>query len=214
LIDADGHYDEVNTSIRFFAIRMPDCKIVIIGAASVQIDFARILSMAPDSFILNIESRDVLLKALELALLAQQAFVLGRHPKPLFFNLKAVASNVMVENASGDSARDASVATASVVDPLLSARERQVLDLLMQGKANKTIARECTITEATVKAHLKAILRKINVRNRTEAAVWAIANGYGSGGLRVETIVAETARNLQGVENSAETGRGQGLSGV
>ena len=214
LIGANRHYGEVNTSIRFLRSAFPDCKVVIIAAAPVQIDFARILSMAPDSFILNIESRDVLLKALELALLDQQAFVLGQHPKPLFFDLKSVASNGMAENASGDSAREASVAIASVVDPLLSARERQVLDLLMQGKANKTIARECTITEARVKFNLKAILRKINVRNRTEAAVWAIANGYGSA-LRVETIVAnETARILQGAENSAATARAQGLSGI
>ena len=43
----------------------------------------------------------------------------------------------------------------------------------MQGEPNKIIARQFDITEATVKVHIKAILRKICVRNRTQAAVWA-----------------------------------------
>ena len=40
------------------------------------------------------------------------------------------------------------------------------------------IARTCDITEATVKVHMKSILRKIGVKNRTQAALWAMANGY------------------------------------
>jgi two-component system nitrate/nitrite response regulator NarL len=55
----------------------------------------------------------------------------------------------------------------------LSHREMGILRCLMQGEPNKTIARRFDITEATVKAHIKAILRKICVRNRTQAAVWA-----------------------------------------
>jgi two-component system nitrate/nitrite response regulator NarL len=40
------------------------------------------------------------------------------------------------------------------------------------------IGRTCDITEGTVKAHVKSILRKIRVENRTQAAVWAMENGY------------------------------------
>lgn len=215
-IGANGHYDEVNASIRFLRSAFSDCKVVVIAADGIQIDFARILSTAADSFILHIDSRDVLLKSLDLALLDQQTFVLRQYPKPLIFGVKSVAWNNMANGtaSSGSASERVSVAIASVVDPLLSARERQVLDLLVQGKANKTIARECSIAEATVKFHVKAILRNINVRNRTEAAVWAIAHGYGSG-RRVETIVAnEAARTLQRVENRAAAGHRQGLSGV
>src|SRR5262249_32820534 len=57
--------------------------------------------------------------------------------------------------------------------PKLSEREAQILDGLVQGHANKVIARTCEITEATVKVHMKSILRKIQVANRTQAAVWA-----------------------------------------
>jgi two-component system, NarL family, nitrate/nitrite response regulator NarL len=51
--------------------------------------------------------------------------------------------------------------------PTLSERETQVLDGLVKGHANKVIARTCDITEATVKVHMKSILRKIRVGNRT-----------------------------------------------
>jgi two-component system nitrate/nitrite response regulator NarL len=61
--------------------------------------------------------------------------------------------------------------------PQLSERERQILDGLVRGHANKIIARTCDITEATVKVHMKSILRKIRVSNRTQAAIWALENG-------------------------------------
>lgn len=62
--------------------------------------------------------------------------------------------------------------------PRLSERETQILDGLVQGHANKMIARSCDITEATVKVHMKSILRKIQVANRTQAAVWAHEHGH------------------------------------
>ncbi|WP_229173092.1 response regulator transcription factor [Bradyrhizobium ivorense] len=62
--------------------------------------------------------------------------------------------------------------------PKLSEREAQILDGLVQGHANKVIARTCDITEATVKVHMKSILRKIQVANRTQAAVWALEHGH------------------------------------
>jgi len=62
--------------------------------------------------------------------------------------------------------------------PALSQREDQVLRALARGQSNKLIARECTVTEATVKVHVKSILRKIQVGNRTQAAIWAMQSGY------------------------------------
>ena len=62
--------------------------------------------------------------------------------------------------------------------PRLSERETQILDGLVRGQANKVIARTCDITEATVKVHMKSILRKIRVANRTQAAIWALEHGY------------------------------------
>jgi two-component system, NarL family, nitrate/nitrite response regulator NarL len=56
----------------------------------------------------------------------------------------------------------------------LSKREAAILSLLVQGTPNKSIAYKLQITEATVKVHVKAILRKIRVQNRTQAAIWAM----------------------------------------
>jgi two-component system nitrate/nitrite response regulator NarL len=55
----------------------------------------------------------------------------------------------------------------------LSVRETVILRCLMEGDSNKLIARKFDITEATVKVHVKAILRKIRAKNRTQAAIWA-----------------------------------------
>lgn len=59
----------------------------------------------------------------------------------------------------------------------LSAREKDILHGLLCGRSNKRIANDLGITEATVKVHLKTLLRKINVANRTQAAIWAMNNG-------------------------------------
>jgi two-component system nitrate/nitrite response regulator NarL len=58
--------------------------------------------------------------------------------------------------------------------PSLSGREEHVLKLLAKGLPNKLIAFQLGICEATVKVHVKAMLRKIGVRNRTQAAIWAL----------------------------------------
>jgi DNA-binding NarL/FixJ family response regulator len=55
----------------------------------------------------------------------------------------------------------------------LSNREQTILKELMQGASNKHIARCLDIAEATVKVHVKSLLRKLRVTNRTQAAMWA-----------------------------------------
>ena len=60
----------------------------------------------------------------------------------------------------------------------LSEREEQILKGLVKGHSNKMIARMCVVTEATIKVHMKSILRKMQVANRTQAAVLALEHGY------------------------------------
>ena len=60
--------------------------------------------------------------------------------------------------------------------PALSERERQIIDGLIKGESNKTIARAFGIAEATVKVHMKAILRKVPCSNRTQVAIWALGH--------------------------------------
>ena len=61
--------------------------------------------------------------------------------------------------------------------PRLSQSETRILRRLVDGDSNKAIARKLGAAEATVKIHVKAILRKIRVSNRTQAAVWAMNIG-------------------------------------
>jgi len=56
----------------------------------------------------------------------------------------------------------------------LTEQENRILDLIAQGKSNKLIARELNIADGTVKVHVKHLLRKLNLRSRVEAAVWAV----------------------------------------
>jgi two-component system nitrate/nitrite response regulator NarL len=55
----------------------------------------------------------------------------------------------------------------------LSSREAQILRWLIAGEPNKVIAKKLDVAEATVKVHIKSILRKVRVKNRTQAAMWA-----------------------------------------
>jgi DNA-binding NarL/FixJ family response regulator len=66
---------------------------------------------------------------------------------------------------------------ARTPDSNLSARERQVLELLAKGKANKEIAAELHISEATVKCHVSVILMRLNASDRTQAVVNALQRG-------------------------------------
>ena len=61
----------------------------------------------------------------------------------------------------------------------LTAREREVLALIAQGRANREIARALVLAEKTVKTHVSNILMKLGVADRTQAALWAVRHGIG-----------------------------------
>jgi two-component system, NarL family, response regulator LiaR len=61
--------------------------------------------------------------------------------------------------------------------PLLTERERDVIALLAEGQSNKQIARTLSISETTVKGHVANILGKLELADRTQAAVYAVRNG-------------------------------------
>jgi DNA-binding NarL/FixJ family response regulator len=61
----------------------------------------------------------------------------------------------------------------------LTNRETDILALLAEGKSNRDISRALFLSEKTVKAHLAAIFRKLNVTNRTQAAMAAVSMGIG-----------------------------------
>ena len=60
---------------------------------------------------------------------------------------------------------------------LLTDREREILRMVAQGKANKEIAAELVISERTARTHVSNILSKLNLNSRTQAALWAVREG-------------------------------------
>jgi DNA-binding NarL/FixJ family response regulator len=60
----------------------------------------------------------------------------------------------------------------------LSPREMEILRFVTQGKSNKEIAQSLGISHQTVKNHMTSILKKLDVRDRTQAAVYALRRGW------------------------------------
>lgn len=70
---------------------------------------------------------------------------------------------------------------ATVPGPQLTPREREVLAELARGRSNREIARGLSLSEKTVKTHVSAILTKLGVQDRTQAALRAVRTGLVSG---------------------------------
>ncbi len=127
-----------------------------------------------DGYLWKSIPRDSLLKSLELVMLGERFF-----PSDV---LGLMRSSVQAAASRPDQASEAEPAKepwdgVDRRDPKgLSMREIIILRCLMDGDSNKVIARKCDIAEATVKVHVKAILRKIKAKNRTQAALWATAH--------------------------------------
>jgi two-component system nitrate/nitrite response regulator NarL len=108
---------------------------------------------------------DVLIKSLELVMLGETV---------LPFEVPRTFMGEISQNQKHHlQANTAEPKSSDLNDWKLSAREKEILGCLTQGEPNKVIARKLDITEATIKVHVKAILRKIGAANRTQAAIWA-----------------------------------------
>lgn len=108
-------------------------------------------------------------------------------PEELVPALQAVieGDSVVARELVGTLARLVGKDTAPAAEPRhtaapfaeLTPREREILECIADGSSNKMIARALDITEGTVKLHVKAILRKLGVHSRVEAAVMAVEKG-------------------------------------
>jgi two-component system nitrate/nitrite response regulator NarL len=89
--------------------------------------------------------------------------------------------NVVAQDLTDALARmvqgEASVADEEGPFSELTPREMEILCLLAEGQSNKLIARNLGISDGTVKLHVKAILRKLGIHSRVEAAVIAVEQG-------------------------------------
>ena len=163
IIEASQNTSRVLEVIRQVKERSPETRIM---ALADQFDLG-FVQMAHETgvtgFYQTASGPEVLIKSLELVMLGECVLpfevvrsIIGRAPQaqPLHEN--------MAEPRLSD-----------LKECKLSAREAQILGCLTEGAPNKIIARKFDVTEATVKVHVKAILRKIGAANRTQAAMWA-----------------------------------------
>lgn len=179
VIDSEnGNLSQAAESISRLRSSTPYCKVVLIAEANRPFDLPSVLALAPDGYILNVGSRSMLLRSLGMICTSnQRVFVFGTLP------------NENVDRVDFDSHRhavDYHSWSSYGLEPntRLSHRECQVLICLARGETNKQIARLCHISAATVKVHLKAILRKTKAKNRTQAAIWAIERGLRNSALK------------------------------
>jgi two-component system, NarL family, nitrate/nitrite response regulator NarL len=136
----------------------PDARIVVL-AIDLTVDALRdAMNTGADGFLMKDVSPEALIQSLELIMMGEKVY-----PTNLAAMLLDLNSAPSPNSTRG-----------------LSPRELEILQALVTGASNKLIAIRLGITEATVKVHLKTLLRKIDVINRTQAAIWAMNNGFSA----------------------------------
>lgn len=191
-------------------------KAVILAQIQSNEDVSLAIRAGASGFLCQDISRERLVTALELIVLGDlvvpatylHAIAAGiAEPVQLASHVEHIETVAYVNVASEEMANGNGHAVDECVVKQLSRRETAVLRLLTQGASNKFIARQLVITEATVKVHIKTILRKLRLHNRTQAAMWASshlgvngANNQNSGNLfapaieHLHTTEAEVAK--------------------
>ena len=129
-----------------------------------------------NGFFVDVMRCDVFIKSVELVMMGETFFP----PAFLSLFLDSKGSHLPEVAPSDDSSEAIVVTSEDTIAPQLSPREKSILRGLIEGESNKSIARKIDIAEATVKVHVKAILRKIRVQNRTQAAIWGMNNRASS----------------------------------
>jgi two-component system nitrate/nitrite response regulator NarL len=159
----------------------PKTKVVLLFEHASPADLQRLLASDIDGCIPLFTSADTLIGMLQQIIAADLRILVpsteARSSVPCTTSgardeLDLGSHNLVPSNEVANGATD----MASAVHHI-SKREEQILGALVKGHPNKRIARTCGITEATIKVHMKSILKKIGVANRTQAAVWARDNG-------------------------------------
>ena len=150
-------------------VQHPSAKVVVLANHFEMSEMMSVIDAGAHGYCLATIGCEALVKSLELIMLDEIVF-----PSALFLtNLAAFSRSHEPVEAP---VRIIRTSQADRQARNLSSREAEILRCLMLGSPNKVIARELDVAEATVKVHVKAILRKIQVSNRTQAAIWATEN--------------------------------------
>lgn len=142
--------------------RFPALPLVMLSGSEDSQQMKTLLELGVRGYIPKSYSPDIMLSAVRLVL-SDGVYV----PPMLLTPDMPVPAGPPLGNSHARDARD----SLEALRTLLTNRQIDVLRLLAQGKPNKSIARDLNISEGTVKIHLAAIFRALNVRNRVEAVV-------------------------------------------
>jgi DNA-binding NarL/FixJ family response regulator len=163
--DGQAHIDEIRR-------RHPAVPVIVLSGYEDPAIMRSALERGVLGFIPKAYSPEVMLSAVRLVL-AGGVYV----PQMMLAALPPGIVAGVAPGAAGEP-RTAAASSSQTLEHLrsvLTERQVEVLQLLSQGKPNKLIGRSLGISEGTVKIHLAAIFRALNVRNRTEAVVAAQA---------------------------------------
>ncbi len=146
---------------------MPQARVVVLSDAAELVYLSEMFGAGADGFMLKSISPPALVEALRLVMLGEKVF-------------PSVLTNFLGALQSQQSASP--VDRVRVGDVALSQRELDIIRSLADGHTNKSIAKALSITEATVKVHIKTVLRKLGATNRTQVAIWAVQHGLNNAG--------------------------------
>jgi two-component system nitrate/nitrite response regulator NarL len=165
IIEASQNTGHVLEVVRQVRERSPETRIVAL-ADQFDLGFVRTAHQAGvTGFCSTASGPEVLIKSLELVMLGERVLPVAI--------LRSVLDAVPQKQEQPLQDNMAEPTLSDLKACKLSPREAEILGCLREGAPNKIIARKFDVTEATVKVHVKAILRKIGAANRTQAAMWA-----------------------------------------
>jgi two-component system nitrate/nitrite response regulator NarL len=167
LVCEDRASEGAVASVETIKAECPDARVVILANDIAPADLIRACRAGLDGFCSTTMSRDALIGALEFVMLGE-TFLPVRLCLSILQEMSSRPSTVLQPSEALGGA-DTSLAVLRG----LSNREVQILQCLTKGSSNKQIARELGLADATIKVHIKAILRKVRLANRTQAAIWA-----------------------------------------
>jgi two-component system nitrate/nitrite response regulator NarL len=172
ITQAGDDFDLAVKHIRLVRDQHPGGRIAIVANHDRPAEMALAFRAGASGYFANVDSCDTFIKSIELVAMGETVFP----PAFLSFALDTKRDHGTKAALPDENEGAIFVTTEDTVAPL-SPRETSVLRCLIEGDSNKSIARTIDIAEGTVKVHVKAILRKIGVHNRTQAAIWAKNHG-------------------------------------
>jgi DNA-binding NarL/FixJ family response regulator len=176
IVHTGNEFDPTLEQIELSRDRHPDGRIAVVADHYLLNELVSAFRAGANGYFVDVMTCDVFIKSVELVMMGETIFP----PTFLSFILDP-HDNHLLEAAPSDKNGEAIlVTTEDTIAPQLSPREKSILRCLIEGNSNKCIARKIDIAEATVKVHVKAILRKIRVQNRTQAAIWGMNNAASS----------------------------------